>query len=170
VFSTLSVPRGYKQEEVQKSVFKPCGGGFEYLYRDSERRRRRQKEKSQIWDSKIWSRVPRDSHPRKTTLARDSSIYKRQTPPLVRESTPQKQDLNCQRVGARHQDLLIDWPSVAMWLWLEVSSQSGTGVCEERTCAGGRVRAIVGTVARKPIVSDWEHYTVCSSVEIAIVL
>jgi hypothetical protein len=55
------------------------------------------------------------------------SIYKRQTRPLVREGAPQKQDRNCQTViniwswvldGARHQDLLTDWPSVAMWLWL----------------------------------------------------
>jgi hypothetical protein len=60
-------------------------------------------------------------------LGRASSIYKRQTRLLVREGAPQKQDLNCQTViniwlwapdGARHQDLVIDWPSVAMWLWL----------------------------------------------------
>jgi hypothetical protein len=68
-----------------------------------------------------------NSDPRKTTMARASSIYKRQTRPLVRDRTPQKQDRNCKRAiniwswapdGARHQDLLIDWPSVAMWLWL----------------------------------------------------
>jgi hypothetical protein len=56
------------------------------------------KGKSQIWVSKIWSRVPRDSDPRKTTLARASSMYKRQTLPLVREGAPQKQDRNCQMV------------------------------------------------------------------------
>jgi hypothetical protein len=33
-----------------------------------------------------------------TALARASSIYKRQNHPLVRESAPQKQDRNCQRV------------------------------------------------------------------------
>jgi hypothetical protein len=69
---------------------------------------------------------PRDSDPRKTTLARASSIYKRQILSLVREGAPQPQDRNCQTViniwswvadGARHQDLLIDRPSVAMWLW-----------------------------------------------------
>jgi hypothetical protein len=38
----------------------PCGGGVEYLYRSPASRRRRQKGKSRIWDSKIWSRVPRD--------------------------------------------------------------------------------------------------------------
>jgi hypothetical protein len=95
------------------------------LHHDPVSRRRRWKGKSQIWDSKIWSRVPRDSDPR--TLARVSTIYKRQTCPLVREGAPQKQDCNCQTGlniwswapdGARYQDLLTDWPSVAMWLWL----------------------------------------------------
>jgi hypothetical protein len=60
-------------------------------------------------------------------LARVSSIYKRQTCPLVRGGAPQKEDCNCQRViniwswapdVARHQDLLIDWPSIAIWLTL----------------------------------------------------
>jgi hypothetical protein len=37
---------------------------------------------------------------------------------LTREGHPQKQDRNCQRVINIHQDLLIDWQSVAMWLWL----------------------------------------------------
>jgi hypothetical protein len=97
--------------------------------------------KSQIWDSKIWSRVPKDSDPRKTTLARASSIYKGQTRPLVREGALQKQDRNCQRViniwswapdGARHQDLLIDWPSVVMWLWLDLRESLETAVRRRR--------------------------------------
>jgi hypothetical protein len=46
----------------------------------------------------MWSRVPRDSDPRETALARANSIYKRQTRPLVREGAPQKQDHNCQTV------------------------------------------------------------------------
>jgi hypothetical protein len=37
----------------------PSGGGVEYLHRDPASRRRRQKGKSQIWDSKIWSWVQR---------------------------------------------------------------------------------------------------------------
>jgi hypothetical protein len=76
----------------------PCEGGVEYLHRDPANRRRWRKGKSHIWDSKIWSRVPRDSDPRKTALARSSSIYRRQTRPLVREGAPQKQDRNCQTV------------------------------------------------------------------------
>jgi hypothetical protein len=67
---------------------KPCGGGVEYFHRDPACRRRRRKEKSQMWDSKIWSRVPRDSDPRKTALTRANSICKRQIRPLVREGSP----------------------------------------------------------------------------------
>jgi hypothetical protein len=72
--------------------------------------------------------------PRKIALARISSIYKWQTRPLVREGAPQKQDRNCQTkinlwswapAGARHQDLLIDRPSIAMYLWLWLWRQLG---------------------------------------------
>jgi hypothetical protein len=107
----------------------PCGGGVEYLHRDPASRRRRRKEKSEIWDSKIWSRVPWYSDPRKTALAKASSICKTQTRPLVRESVPQKQERNSQTIintwswapdGTRHEDLLTDSPSVPMWLWLEL--------------------------------------------------
>jgi hypothetical protein len=73
----------------------PCGGGVEYLHRGLASRRRRRKGKSRIWDSKIWSRVPRHSDPRMTTLARASSNCKRQTLPLIRESAPHQQACNC---------------------------------------------------------------------------
>jgi hypothetical protein len=73
----------------------PCGGGVEYLHRSPASRRRRQKGNSRIWDSKIWSRVPRDSDLRMTALARSSSNCKRQIRPLVREITPHQQNLNC---------------------------------------------------------------------------
>jgi hypothetical protein len=46
----------------------------------------------------IWSQIPKDSDPRKTALARASSIYKRQTNPLVRKGAPQTEDRNCQTV------------------------------------------------------------------------
>jgi hypothetical protein len=135
MFSMWSVPRCYNQD-IWSNTFSelailPCGGGVEYLHRDPASRRRRRKGKSQIWDSRIWSLVPRDSDLRKTELARASSIYKRQTRSLVREGAPQNQDFNCQTViniwswapdGAWHQDLLTDWPSVAMWLWLWMRS------------------------------------------------
>jgi hypothetical protein len=65
--------------QFSSSVVHPCEGGVEYLHRDPANRRRRRKGKSQIWDSKLWSQVPRDSDPRKTALARASSTYKRQT-------------------------------------------------------------------------------------------
>jgi hypothetical protein len=51
----------------------------------------------------------RESHPRKTALARASSIYKRQTRPLVRQGAPQKQDRDCQRA--------LD--TKTYWLWLD---------------------------------------------------
>jgi hypothetical protein len=99
-FSMLFVPRCYKQDKsrVRSEWSYPCGGGVEYLHRDPGKHRRRRKGKSQILDSKIRLRVPRKSDPRKTALARASSIYKRQTRPLVREGSPQKQDRKCQTV------------------------------------------------------------------------
>jgi hypothetical protein len=39
--------------------------------------------------------LPRDSDPRMTALVRASSICKRQTHPLVRESAPHQQTRNC---------------------------------------------------------------------------
>jgi hypothetical protein len=112
VFSLWSVPRSYKRDESHN----PCGGEVEYLYRDPDSRRRRRKWKSQIWESKIWSRVSRDSDPRKTALVMASSIYKRQTRPLVREGAPQKQDRNCQTI-------ISIWGSTPRLTdWLTVSS------------------------------------------------
>jgi hypothetical protein len=52
---------------------------------------------SRIWDSKIWSWVPRYSDLRMTALARTSSNCKRQTRSLVRESAPHQQTCNWQQ-------------------------------------------------------------------------
>jgi hypothetical protein len=93
-FSVWSVRSLYNEDQRDK----PCGGGVEYLHRDPASRRRRRKGKSQIWDSKIWSRVPRDSDLRKTALAWASSNCKRQTRPLVREGAPKQQTRNCQTI------------------------------------------------------------------------
>jgi hypothetical protein len=58
VFSLWFVLRWYKPESLKLSLGHAlCGGGVEYLHRDPASRRRRRKGKSQIWDSKIWSRV-----------------------------------------------------------------------------------------------------------------
>jgi hypothetical protein len=74
-----------------------------------------------------YGRESQGTRTRDTALVRTSSIHKRQTHPLFREGAPQKQDRNGQTIlnfwswapdGARHQDLLTDWPSVVMWLWL----------------------------------------------------
>jgi hypothetical protein len=109
----------------------------------------RRKGKSQIWDSKIRSRVPRDSEPRKTALARDSSIYKRKTRPLVREGAQQKQDRNCQTViniwsrakdGALHQDLLTDRQSQCdsgfEFVQTRVEAGSNTSTVAQRVVGG----------------------------------
>jgi hypothetical protein len=76
----------------------PCGGGVEYLHRDPASFRRRRKEKSRIWDSKIWPRVLRDSYLKVTALSRASSNCKRQTRPFVREGAPNQQTRNCQTI------------------------------------------------------------------------
>jgi hypothetical protein len=76
----------------------PCGGGVEYLHRNPVSPRRRRKGKSRIWDSKVWSHVPRDSDSRMTALARASSNCKRETHPLIRESAPHQQSRNCPTV------------------------------------------------------------------------
>jgi hypothetical protein len=121
VFYTVRPPKT-RVDRRQLTERDPCGGEFEYLHHDPANHSRRRKGKSQIWESKIWSRVPRDSEPRKTALARASSMYIWQTRSLVREETSQKQDRNCQTViniwtwapnGARHQDLLTDWLTVS---------------------------------------------------------
>jgi hypothetical protein len=70
---------------VRSYVYFPRGGGVEYLHRSPASRRRRRKVKSRIWDSKIWSWVPRDSDSRMSALATASSNCKWQTHPLVRE-------------------------------------------------------------------------------------
>jgi hypothetical protein len=111
---------------------RPCGWEFEYVHRGPASCRRRRKGKSQIWDTRRWSRVSRKSDQRKATMAKANSIYKIQTRPLVREGAPENnQDRNCQKViniwlwvpdENRHQDVLIDWPSVAIWLWLYLHS------------------------------------------------
>jgi hypothetical protein len=87
--------------EDRSEEFDPCGGGVEYLHRDPASRRRRRKGKSQIWDSKIWSRVPRDSDPRMTPLARPSSNCKRQTRTVIREGAPHQQTRSCLTVSSR---------------------------------------------------------------------
>jgi hypothetical protein len=48
-----------------------------------------------IWDSKIWSWVPRDSYSRMIALARTSSSCKRQTSPLVRDNASRQQTRKC---------------------------------------------------------------------------
>jgi hypothetical protein len=95
VFSMWSAPTYYKHGINLEFSSIPCGGGVEYLHRSPASRRRRRKGKSRIWDSKVWSRVPRDLDSRMTALARASSNCKRQTRPLVRESGSHQQIRSC---------------------------------------------------------------------------
>jgi hypothetical protein len=62
---------------ISQWVIITCGGWVEYFHRSPSSRRRRGKGKSRIWDSKIWSRVPRESDPKITALARASNNCKR---------------------------------------------------------------------------------------------
>jgi hypothetical protein len=59
-----------RPHQTRRGSERESGGGVEYLHCSPESYRRRRKGKSRIWDSKIWSRVPRDSDPRMTALAR----------------------------------------------------------------------------------------------------
>jgi hypothetical protein len=53
-----------------------------------------------------------------------------ETRPLVREGAPKRQESNFEKknsgqmsqIWAWHQDILTDWPSVVMWLWLWLST------------------------------------------------
>jgi hypothetical protein len=77
VFSARSVQSGYKEDN------------FEHLHRDPTSCRGRRKGKSQNRDSKIWSRAPRDSDPRKTALAKPAA-YTQNRPVLSSERAPHK--------------------------------------------------------------------------------
>jgi hypothetical protein len=92
----------------------PCGGGVEYLHRSPASRRRRRKRKSGTWDSKIWSRVPRDLGTKMTALVRarttDQSSHHRERPILTK---PQMSDSNKHLVVSPGWVLYskTDWPT-----------------------------------------------------------
>jgi hypothetical protein len=74
-----------------------------------------------IWECNIWSRVPPDSDPRMTVLARISSGCKRQNRLLIREGAVHQQTRSCLTVtniwapdGSWHQDRLAGWLSVVI--------------------------------------------------------
>jgi hypothetical protein len=128
-----------------------CGGGVEYLYSSPASRRRRRKGKSGIWDSKIWSRVPRDSDPRMTVPAKASDNCKRHTRPHQREhhtsTNPQLSDSN-KNLAVSPRCVLYsktEWPTDRLTVGrnvrlrivsrvpeVEVSSWSSSGVPSEQ--------------------------------------
>jgi hypothetical protein len=145
-----------------------------HCHRNSPSRKRRRKGKSQIWDSKIRSQVPRDSDPRKTALARANRICKGQTRPLVREGAPQKQHRNCQTVinilswvpdGARHLDLLTDWLTVGRNVtltWPRSESRTRSRHVEEQYRVQLRVQFCRGGCEEKNLCVI---FGVCNSVK-----
>jgi hypothetical protein len=128
-----------------------CGGGVEYLHRDPASRRRRRKGKSQIWGRKIWSRVPRDSDPRKNALTRANSIYKRETHPLVKEGAPQKQDRNCQTV-------INYWSTPRLSDWLTVRRNVTLTLTE--SVQGGSYESVVSWKSESRRIFSYEEYKV----------
>jgi hypothetical protein len=111
LFSMRSMPRLYSESRPGKLVEISWGintGTWPSRLRESR-----------IWDSKMWSWIPKDSDPRMTALARTSSHCKRQTRPIVRKGTPHQQTRNYLTVtkiwswaqaGYWHRDRLADWP------------------------------------------------------------
>jgi hypothetical protein len=154
------------------------------LHRDPVSRKRR---KSQIWDSKIWSRVRRDSDPRKTALGRPSSVYKRQTRPLVREDAPQKQDRNCQIVIAKYLVMSPKWgstPRLTDWLndrqsqcdfdfdftrvlRLQLEEQEfcvrWPPACEDVSPTAEERPLLEDVTKQRSEDHDWEHRSLCDS-------
>jgi hypothetical protein len=116
LFGSSEVINGEHLKTLSREMI-PCGGGVEYLHRSPASRRRRRKERSRIRDSKIWSRVPRDSDSRMTALLRTSSNCKWQTRPLVRGGVPNTHP----QLSDRNKNLVLntrwviysktDWPT-----------------------------------------------------------
>jgi hypothetical protein len=113
----------YSMSRLSRRYLLLCGGGVDYLHRNPASRRRRRKGKSRMWDSKLWSRGPRESGPKVIALARTRSSCKRQTCPRQRgrptSTNPQLSDSNKKsgrksKMGALFQDRLADWPSVVI--------------------------------------------------------
>jgi hypothetical protein len=74
---------------------------------------------------------PKGLGPEKDYVCEDQQHLQKTDLSSRKTGCPSTQDRNCQKViniwswapdGARQQDLLIDWPSVAMWHWLWLDS------------------------------------------------
>jgi hypothetical protein len=85
LFLCRSVPTLY----IRKPRYLVIWTRTEYIHRDPASRRRRQKGKSQIWDSKIWSRVPRDWTQERLRW-RGAAAYRKDTPVHSSERAPLK--------------------------------------------------------------------------------
>jgi hypothetical protein len=95
---------------------------------------------------------PKELGPKKDYAGEDQQHIQKKNPSSRQRGRPTKQDRNCQKAiqiwswapdRARHQDLLTDWPSVTMWLWLwlrvsqfSVGDSHGKFVVEEELGVG----------------------------------
>jgi hypothetical protein len=90
-----------------------------------------------IWDSKMWSRVPRELDMRLTALARGSSNCKRQTRPLVGE------------------DVIYElWKQVEKNSWSWVSSGLSPRRSDWRYTARRKVTLTMNIVKDRPVLSS----------------
>jgi hypothetical protein len=143
--------------------------GVEYLHRDPASRRRRQKGSLKFETVKYGTRA----RERLRWRGPAAYVYKRQTRPLVRDGGPTKTGSNCQRViniwswapdKARHQDLLIDWPSIIMWLLN--CNQLAARMLSLKSGYKEKTIYVLTSVARKRLaetIIDWGHWPVCVS-------
>jgi hypothetical protein len=104
--------------------------------------------------------------PEKDCVGKTQQHIQKTDPSPRQRGRPTKQDHNCQIViyiwtwapdGTRHQDLLTDWPSVAMWLWLweeSVAARSWESSVEEGFFSCCRE---LGRVLEMAAQDDWEE-------------
>jgi hypothetical protein len=92
----------------------PCGGGVNYLHRDPA----------------LKSETVKYVHESQGTRTRENLCWRR---PAAYIKDRRNQNRNSQTIiniwtlapdGARHQDVLLDWPSIAMWLWIYFDLES----------------------------------------------
>jgi hypothetical protein len=90
------------------------------------------REGSLKYETVIYGREYQKTRTQQRLRWQEPAAYTKDRPVLSSERAPhKKQNRNCQKKkniwsqaqdGARYQDLLTDWPSVAMWLWLWLES------------------------------------------------
>jgi hypothetical protein len=98
------------------------------------------------YETVIYGREYQGTRTRERLRWQEPAAYTKDRPILSSERAPhKKEDRNCQKIiniwsrardGARYQNLLTDWPSVAMWLWLwlgGIRCSKGTPIIKKPT-------------------------------------